>query len=131
MVPIGFFSGKSSEGSVQGRSLGSTVVPISGLMLLSSLLSFLFPAFSICLSFTTLFCETELVHSCPTGVPPNFWVSWSLTHSPFPRKGISFQLGVPFGDDQCQPGCWGDAGKIKAVFFIPISCSQVFLPLFC
>ena len=38
MVPIGFFSGKSSKGPLQGSSLGSTVVPVSGLMLAESAL---------------------------------------------------------------------------------------------
>lgn len=125
MVPIGFFSGKSSEGSVQGRSLGSTVVPISGLMLVESALLLCFQPFPSVLALPLSSVKLNwFIHAqleCPQTLGKLVTHPFSLSQ----ERNIFPAREFPFGDDQCQPGCWGDAGKIKR-FFIPISCSQVF-----
>ena len=125
MVPTGFFGGKSSKGSIKGRSLGSTVVPISGLMLVQSALLLCVQPFpsvlALPLSSVKLNWVVQAQLECPQTLGKLVTHPFSLSQE---RK--IFPAGeFPFGDEQCQPRCWGDAGKIKW-FFIPILYSQVF-----
>ena len=125
MVPIGFFSGRSSKGSVQGRALGSTVVPVSGLMLVESALLLRFQRFPSVLALQLSSVKLNwFIHAqlkCPQTLGKLVTHPFSL----FQERKIFPAGEFPFGDDQCQPGCRGDAGKIKR-FFIPILYPQVF-----
>lgn len=62
----------------------------------------------------------------PSCSAPKGWGSGSLTPFSLSQGRKIFLPGVfPLGAEQCQPGGWNNADKIK-LFFLPILCSQVF-----
>ena len=71
MVPIGFFSGKSSKGPLQGRSLGSTVVPVSGLMLAESALLLCFQPSPYVLALPPSSVKLNWIFQAQLECPPN------------------------------------------------------------